>query len=379
MSERPLDVEELILTIHTVALTPGGWTGIISALSQALSAEAASLIRPSHDPTIKPFCHLLERDASYVTDYMNQWGSHDCWYQGAVRNRRLGVGTVNIDSQLIDRREFERSPFFNDYLRRFDIEKMINVCLIAPSEGYGPVALSLYRGLNKDNFTTTQAKLLSHLAPHLTVAARNYWAAQSLRLLANARANALDAVTAGVFALNHSGQVMFANRMGEDMIRQSAWIRVLKGRLAPTANLHPLDHFAAALSQVSSGIGRELLITDLATGAQAQVSIVPFPVDIDLGCWPTSPYSLIWVTPIAPRRDVGRDMARLFHLTPAEQRILDKLIAGDDLLEAAAALRISKHTARTQLKSMFRKTGRRSQGQLLMLAARIATLTSTRG
>jgi hypothetical protein len=37
------------------------------------------------------------------------------------------------------------------------------------------------------------------------------------------------------------------------------------------------------------------------------------------------------------------------------------------------------HTARTQLKSMFRKTGRRSQGQLLMLAARIATLSSTRG
>jgi DNA-binding CsgD family transcriptional regulator len=120
-------------------------------------------------------------------------------------------------------------------------------------------------------------------------------------------------------------------------------------------------------------------MTDLATGAEAQVSIAPVPVDTDFEFLPIPPYSLVWITPIALRQDVGRDMARLFDLTPAERRILDKLIAGEDLREAAAALQISIHTARTQLKSIFRKTGRRSQGQLLTLAARLATLSSTRG
>lgn len=106
----------------------------------------------------------------------------------------------------------------------------------AKDGSYGPLAVSFYRGVGKESFSAQEAELLSYLASHLTVAARNYWAAQTLRL-----------------------------------------------------------------------------------------------------------------------------------------------VAGDDLLEAAAALRISIHTARAQLKSVFRNTGRRSQGQLLMLAARLAlaTLSST--
>lgn len=380
MSARTPNVDELIPTIHSAALATDGWTRIVNEVSQALSAETASLVRPSNAATIKPWCHLLERDVTFMSGYMEQWGVHDVWYQGAVRNRRIGVGLINVDNQFVDRREFQRSPFFNEFLRRFDIDRMMNVCLIAPEpgRGYGPVAMSFYRGVGKESFSTKKAALLSHLAPHLTVAARNYWAAQALRPLISAQANALDAVTSAVFAINHSGQLMFSNHVGEEMIRQAAWVRVSNGDLTPILELHAMDRLAASLSRVSSGIGSEFLVIDSRTGAEAQVSMTPIPSDVDLGFLTSTPASLIWITPIAPRKDVGHDMARLFELTPAERRILDKLIAGEDLLEAAAALRISIHTARTQLKSMFRKTGRRSQGQLLMLATRIATLTSNR-
>jgi DNA-binding CsgD family transcriptional regulator len=372
------NVDDLILTIHSAALAADGWTRIVNDLSQALSAEAASLIRPTHAATIKPFCHLLEREASYVRDYMDQWAQHDIWYQGAVRNRRIGVGMVNVDSQLVDRHEFERSPFFNEYLRQFDIDKMMNVCLAAPDPdgSYGPVAMSFYRGLGKESFSTQEVQLLSHLAPHLTVAAKNYWMAQSLRSMTSARANALNAVTSAVFAVNRAGRLMFTNRLGEEMIRGATWVRVLRGLLAPVIEIHAADRFAAGLSRLSSGIGSEFLVTDSVAGAEAQVSMMPIPADVDFGWVMANPSSLIWITPIAPRTDVGQNMARLFDLTPAERRILDKLMAGEDLRDAAASLRISIHTARTQLKSMFRKTGRRSQGQLLMLATRIATLSS---
>lgn len=381
MAKRVLNFDDLVLSIHTAALAADGWTRILNDVAQAVSAEGASLVRPTHPATCKPFTLLLGRDAVWNKGYQDHWAQHDCWYQGALRNGRTGVGMVNVDSQLIDRRDFQQSPFFQDFLRRFDIERMMNVCLIAPdpSGNYGPVALSLYRGLGKESFSPTQADLLSRLAPHLTLAAQNYWAAQSLQLLTRARSNALDAVAVAVFALNQSGHLMFANRLGEEMIHKSAWVRVLHERLAPIPTTHPFDRFATALSRMSSGLGCEFLVTDLATGAEAQVSIAPLPVDTDFGFLPTLPYSLVWITPVAPRPDVGRDMARLFDLTPAERRILDKLIAGDDLLAAAASLRISIHTARTQLKSMFRKTGRRTQAQLLMLAARIATLSSSRG
>jgi DNA-binding CsgD family transcriptional regulator len=147
----------------------------------------------------------------------------------------------------------------------------------------------------------------------------------------------------------------------------------------PLQTIHGADLFAAELRRVSTGVGSEFLVTDSVSGAEAQVSMSPIPANLDLGFITAAPCSLVWITPIAPRKDVGHDMARLFNLTPAERHILDKLIVGEDLLEAAASLRISIHTARTQLKSIFRKTGRRSQGQLLMLATRLATLSSNRG
>lgn len=373
-------VDALVLTIHSAALGADGWTRIVNELSQVLSAEAASLVKPTDRAMVKPFCHLFERDTSYVRDYMEHWAAHDCWYQGALRHRRIGVGMVNLDTQLIDPGDFERTPFFNDYLRKFDIKRMMNVCLAAPDrqEGTGPVALSFYRGLRKDSFSATECALLSHLAPHLMVAAQNYWAAQSLRLLASVRGNALDSVTSAVFAVDRPGRLIFANRLGIELLRKNQWVRLANGALLPLPASLGAEQFKINLQRASSGIGSSLLMTDPSTQAQAQVSIAPVPADLDLGFLIDAPASLVWVIPTDARRDTAQDMARLFGLTSAERRILDHLIAGEDLSEATATLRVSIHTARAQLKSIFRKTGRRSQGQLLMLAARLATISSAR-
>jgi hypothetical protein len=156
MAIRSAKIDELIRTIHSAALGAEGWTRIVDDLCKALSAEAASLVRPTHAANIKPFCQLVQREPNYVRDYLQHWAIHDCWYQGALRNRRIGVGMVNSDNQLIERREFQRSPFFNEYLRQFDIERMMNLCLAAPDpqSGHGPVALSFYRGVGKTSWTS---------------------------------------------------------------------------------------------------------------------------------------------------------------------------------------------------------------------------------
>src|ERR1700722_19573683 len=131
MPVRTRNVDDLILTIHSAALAPDGWGRIGHDLCRVFSANGASLVRPSRTATLKPWCHLFNFDAAFITEYMNQWGQHDVWYHGAVRARRLDVGLVNVDRQLIDRREFERSQFYNEFLRPMNIDRMMNVCLLA--------------------------------------------------------------------------------------------------------------------------------------------------------------------------------------------------------------------------------------------------------
>jgi DNA-binding CsgD family transcriptional regulator len=55
-----------------------------------------------------------------------------------------------------------------------------------------------------------------------------------------------------------------------------------------------------------------------------------------------------------------------FGLTPAEARLVLRLVAGDSLRSSAAALGIGYETARTTLKLVFHKTGTCRQAELVI-------------
>jgi len=62
----------------------------------------------------------------------------------------------------------------------------------------------------------------------------------------------------------------------------------------------------------------------------------------------------------------------VFGLTPAEARLVSRLVAGDDLARAASMLDVSTNTARTQLKAAFAKTETHRQSDLVALLAKLA-------
>lgn len=79
---------------------------------------------------------------------------------------------------------------------------------------------------------------------------------------------------------------------------------------------------------------------------------------------------------IAPVRDLALDSAMLKDLgiTPAEVRLLEQFQEGLALREAAAALGISYHTARNQLRSIFDKFGVNRQSDLVRYLTLLASL-----
>jgi DNA-binding CsgD family transcriptional regulator/PAS domain-containing protein len=374
MTTHSPNVDDLILTIHSAALAEEGWNRVIRDLSEAFGARGASLVRPTRHASAKPSASLFEFDGDFIKEYAEHWGRHDVWYQGAVRNGRIGVGMVNLDSQLIDRKEFERSGFYNDYLRRMNIDRMMNICLANPTGNYGPVAMSFYRGNGKEPFSAEDAALFSRLAPHLTVATRNFWAAQSLRLLSEAYRNAVDAVTSAVFGIDATGRVVLVNQAAEDLSRQMQWMQVVNGLLHPARGLLEADALARSLHHLSTGVSFRCVVTDGATAAQAIVSGARVSPHREGSYLMAAAAALVWVTPVVPNANAAADLAKLFELTPAEQRLVARLMAGEELREAALHLHVSLHTARTQLKAVYRKTGRRTQAALLTLAGRLAVL-----
>lgn len=73
-----------------------------------------------------------------------------------------------------------------------------------------------------------------------------------------------------------------------------------------------------------------------------------------------------------PVRDCAPSQSRLiemFGVTPAEAKLMGHIIDGQTLTAAAEALGVSRNTARTQLSSIFTKTGVNRQSQLVKLVA----------
>ena len=65
-------------------------------------------------------------------------------------------------------------------------------------------------------------------------------------------------------------------------------------------------------------------------------------------------------------------LAHAYGLTPAEARVLEQLLAGVTLGEAAEALDISLTTVKTHLSRIFSKTGVSRQADLVALTHRLA-------
>jgi DNA-binding CsgD family transcriptional regulator len=183
---------------------------------------------------------------------------------------------------------------------------------------------------------------------------------------------ALNAIAFPMVALRGDGQILFVNRAAQAALQAKRWIRQHAGRVEAGRRLREQGLLACALGHLRGGRPSSLLLTDRSDGGQALLSLVPVrerPPTGGLGVT-----GLLWVIPMTAQLARVREFAHAYNLTRAEQGVLQRLLAGDDLRTAARTIHISIHTARNHLKSILQKTGRRSQSQLLAIATRVAAL-----
>ena len=83
----------------------------------------------------------------------------------------------------------------------------------------------------------------------------------------------------------------------------------------------------------------------------------------------------VWIlAPQLPRLPDARILAVLFGLSRAEARLALRLLAGQTPQECAREAGVGVATVRSQLHSMFAKTGARRQAELVALLARVPVL-----
>lgn len=370
MAHRKVDIDELILDIHATSLAPEKWSGVLMSISRLMAAQKAMVFSLPQTPGVAFWNFTLQMDPMCLKEYAAAFVHQDVWLDAALRRGWTATGVVARGDELIERRHYLNSSYFNEFLKRYDIEQFMNASLRGPPSpgGLPQATLSLYRGLGKDAFSDKDKALFERLARHSAIAVTNMWRARGYAVQEAVLGGTLDAVSMPLWICDREGRLIFTNVAGTAALQAGVWMRVIDNRLAIGKRVANEGAFARTLANIKVGMG---FTVRLVSAAETIIlATAPIPEESRGLLGPAAALALVWLVPMLPTTSPIDRFANLFELTTAEGRLLQHLADGEPLSEIARSLRISVHTARTQLKALQRKSGQRSQRSLLALLER---------
>ncbi|HZS67230.1 MAG TPA: helix-turn-helix transcriptional regulator [Burkholderiales bacterium] len=180
--------------------------------------------------------------------------------------------------------------------------------------------------------------------------------------------NALDMLDHALVIVDEAGAVHYRNRPASALLKSAGSpLTLAAGMLGGRGReLHAALQAAIRLACVerrSSALASQ--------GTRAPLRLLVVPMDSAGG----SREAAVWIlAPHSPRLPHPRVLAVLFGLSRAEARLALRLLAGLTPQECAREAGVGVATVRSQLHSMFAKTGARRQAELVALLARVPVL-----
>jgi DNA-binding CsgD family transcriptional regulator/PAS domain-containing protein len=293
----------------------------------------------------------------------------DQWYTRDVRFRSLQTmmrdGVVD-DFDFITADEMKTHPYYQEFLRPFGLQYFGGVKIAADDDIF---CLSIQRSSSSGPFSSTETRQLADFSRRASATAA---LARALGFAsADAAAEAFELSDSAVVTLDRRGEVLRLNGAAEKLLGPNLFVA---GR-----RLTSQDREAtAALDRVL----REVLWSDAASALMPPVALPRrsgrplLAYAVKLSTVSRSIFAdcqaILVLVDFEKRVRLPQDaLQSAFALTAAEARLALHVAAGDTLERAADQLRISKETARNQLKAVFRKTAAHRQSELVMLLSKL--------
>lgn len=344
----------LIDTIYDAGMAPDGWPWVLGQIAEAVGAREAAIgwLAPGGAPLV--IAPRTDPDflASYATHYyaLNLFGRH---IMGQP------VGSVVSDAMLLPREELHRSPFFNEWSAPQGYRTVMGATLAVVDD----MRIELQMPGNVE-FDADDLRVATILAPHISRAAR------LTSTLSSARGGVLEAMEQlghASLALDLDGRVMHASATAQRYLSEADAISVRNGVLV------------AASPGLDGKLQRLLgacLVPGPSPGAMLQVDrpgrtplqITAVPLSPSMNAWlPIARILLVVTDPYWRENRRNQRFQHAYELTRAELALTVEIARGDGRAAAAHRRGISDATARSQLTSIFDKTGVRRQAELIRL------------
>ena len=358
-------LSDLIGRIYDAGTDADAWRPVLTDICRWTGGEVAQVLVLEATAAAPFFNVAVGYDAAvharYLRDYALQDPRLPAW-------RRLPP-TVQLCHEVVDPDWLDRQDF-----GAFLDENGCRWTMAAIDPAFDGVAgMSVRRPRRAGPFTPGEARRFDLLVPHIR---RGLALAQRLDGLAGRARLAedvLDRLDRAVVLLAADGRVAHVNAMA-DRLFESGRLQLRGNRLdsADPAEAAALRGLIAAVLDPASGVGPVRLLSGTA-GPPLIASGCRLPDRRPTAVAAPQAVAALFLSPIgASRDDLGQVLPGLFGLSRAEARLAVALHDGFSLSEIAEQLQLSRETLRSQLRSVFDKTGTRRQGTLIRLLTDLA-------
>lgn len=358
--------------VYEASHNPDHWQTVLGLICRLTNSNSATLLFRDHDVGRASLAFSTGFPEQVMIDYNNYYGSKDPSY--ALYQRMVPVGTAKACHQLVpDRDEFEAlSPEFFDWMERIDRYYFAGATLFDENDVIAAIAIQ--RSRDRGKWSNRRMELLTELVPHIQRALKIHREFSRLKSRETALQIGLDKMVMGLVLFDHLGHVVYTNPMADTILKKHPAVQKHGERIIGT---HPED-------------GRKL--NDLVNRAVRLTSSANFePQAIGLRGPKGGDVLPVLVTAIRPRdrlADTSGNRIRAamyfsdpthshpmspdtlieaYGLTAAEAWVAIGIANGLSVEEVAEQSGTSINTARSQLRSIFRKTETSRQTELVKL------------
>lgn len=356
MLDSSADFETLVDEIYEASVMADRWPRLLDRLTAIADGVGGVIFAAAPGQP-----RWLSSDS--ISAGIDRW-TRSPYAQRNPRSERLVPNTEARFLTDLDRfteAELDAEPFYTDVLRPGGLGWCVGTTIRSPAGD--TLVVSIEKAFAKGPVERATAEKLDILRPHIARAA-----VLSGRLgfeRARTAVNTLDLIGLPAAAVTQTGKAVAANpgflalgpavQVGaQDQVQFTSSAAQIMFREALTV--------PASLTKA----GRSIPVAGSEANAPFIAHVLPLRLSgLDLFA---GAMSIVFLTPVTEQRSPGPELLQaLFDLTPAEARIASLVIDGKSVDSISKIQSVSLNTVRTQLKSVFMKTGVDRQVDLVRL------------
>ena len=356
---------KLIDQIYEAAVIPELWPNVLEKLAKIAKCYGGTLFSVDAQREVRSI--VTEQFREIMDIFVRDgWSKKNIRAERLARLKHPGFAT---DRDVISAEEMDSHPYYTEFIRPNGGGWAIGTIIPIPSGDL--LVFNLERRYADGPIEKNLCIRLDPLRPHL---ARAGLLSVRLRMeRARSMADTLGQVGLPAAIVRQNGRALATNDLFKLLGKQ---ISTGAFDIITIANASSDVLLKRSLAELQSGDTIEQVRSIPIPAVSDRPALVAHLVPIKGAARDifSRAFTIIVVTPLeapmAPSEDV---LNGLFDLTPAEVKVAQGIVCGSTIIEVALNLKLSRETVRSQIKSVFAKTGTGRQSELVGLLAR-ATL-----